>query len=77
MVHVFWWLTGERRILATNLPQYRQVGLLVEFAGVRYRITRVVGLDVWGRPVAADDCCDEAVVIESPLKHVRRARMQA
>lgn len=76
MVQFLWWLTGERRILATNLPQYRQVGLLVEFAGVRYRITRVVGLDVWGRPVA-DDGCAEAIVIESPLKHVRRARMQA
>ena len=76
MVHILWWLTGERRILATNLPQYRQVGLLVECAGVRYRITRVVGLDVWGRPVASDDC-EEAIVIESPLKHVRRARMQA
>lgn len=77
MVRLFWWLTGERRILATNLPQYRQVGLLVEYAGVCYRITRVAGLDVWGRQLPQDACRDEAIVIESPLKHVRRARMQA
>lgn len=77
MVRLLWWLTGERRILATNLPQYRQVGLLVECAGECYRITRVVGLDIWGRRVPQDACRDKALVIESPLKHVRRARVQA
>lgn len=77
MVQLLWWLTGERRILATSLPQYRQVGLLVECAGVCYRITRMVGLEIWGRPVAREECDDEPTVIESPLKHVRRARVQA
>lgn len=77
MVRFLWWLTGERRILATSLPQYRQVGLLVQCAGECYRITRVVGLELWGRHVAQELCRDEAIVIESPLKHVRRARVEA
>lgn len=76
MLHVFWWLMGERRILATTLPQYRRVGALVEYAGVCYRITRVAGLDVWGRPVASDVSDQPVTVIESPLKHLRHSQMQ-
>ena len=77
MLRWLWWLTGERRILATSLPQYRQVSVFVAYAGRCYRVTRVVGMDVWGRPIAPEACHGEVLTVESPLKHVRRQRMGA
>lgn len=76
MLRYVWWLLGERRVFATHLAQYRRAGALVAVAGVCYRITRVDGLDVWGRRVNV--ACDAAqvLVVESPLKHLRKVKAQ-
>jgi hypothetical protein len=72
MFRGFWWLIGERRILTTTLPQYRQVGRVIELAGRCYRITRVYGDEVWGRLIARSAEREKAVVVESPLKQLRQ-----
>lgn len=72
-----WWLLGERRILTTSLPQYRNVGQIVDVAGRCYRITRVVGPDVWGRPLLTQQDCAKVTIVESPLKHLRRSTQES
>lgn len=72
MGKLLWWLFGERRILATTLPQYRKIGQLVRVADRCYRVTRVAGIQVWGRSVSSECTGDEVLVVESPLKHLRQ-----
>ncbi len=69
MLRGLWRLLGERRILTTTLDQYRQRGRVIEIAGQCYRITRVDGNDVWGRPVAKPTG-EGTLVVQSPLKHL-------
>jgi hypothetical protein len=76
MGKLLWWLMGERRILATTLPQYRTIGQLVRIADRCYRVTRVAGDEVWGRPVTAVGVEGEVLVVESPLKHLRQLNTQ-
>jgi len=76
MGKLLWWLFGERRILATTLPQYRKIGQLVRIANRCYRVTRVAGDEVWGRPVRTECKGDEVLVVESPLKHLRQLNTQ-
>jgi hypothetical protein len=71
MLRGLWWLMGERRILTTTLDQYRQRGRVIEIAGQCYRITRVHGDNVWGRPVAQPPDA-EVLVVRSPLKQSPR-----
>lgn len=66
-----WKLLGEQHILTTTLSQYRQKGQRVNIAGRCYRVTRVHGDHVWGRPLLFQRSCDEIVIVESPLKHLR------
>jgi hypothetical protein len=76
MGKLLWWLIGERRILATTLPQYRRTGQLIRIAGRCYRVTRVAGVEVWGRPVSTEGTDGEVLVVESPLKHLRQLDTQ-
>lgn len=76
MGKLLWWLFGERRILATSLPQYRRIGQLVRIADRCFRVTRVAGVEVWGRPVDAGYAEGEVLVVESPLKHLRQLNTQ-
>lgn len=76
MLKVIWWLIGERHILTTNMPPYRERGRVVEIAGECFRITRVIGQDVWGRPVRHDAGRRNVTVVESPLKHLRQSNIR-
>lgn len=73
MLKLWWWLLGEQHILTTTLPQYRKIGQIVNVAGECFRVTRVRGNDVWGRPRLFARGSDEITVVESPLKHLRRS----
>lgn len=74
MRHLFWRCLGARRILTTNLPQYRSVGSYLDLAGSYYRITHTHGWDVWARPMVRVPATANVIVVENPLKHLRSAR---
>lgn len=72
MLRMLWWLSGQRRILTTTLPQYRQIGQVLCLAGRCYRVTHVYGSEVWGRPLRRPPEHASVLTIESPIKQFRR-----
>jgi hypothetical protein len=47
-------------------------GRALRLAGRCYRVTRTAGDQVWGRPLPHDARCDDVVLVESPIKGLRR-----